>query len=217
MSRNPVSEALDQRTDWSRFIELTDQASGEGDHGIVLTWATHLNVLLRKLIATRLDPDADVSNDIFNTNRTLGRFKAKIEMARALGLIDEAAYDDLLTVNTIRGRFARHVELSLDSERVLRHVRKLTLTPDLSRLRDASDRTYDAHAARRLGELEKDAASPRVRFTLAYLQLAHDLTHGGTGDPAGEERGEVEERAAEPRGRVELPRVEADHRPEEVE
>ena len=59
--------------------------------------------------------------------RGLSTFLAKIDVARALDLIDDAIYKDLRALNDIRNAFAHATDqLHFDSPKLVRHFQKLS-------------------------------------------------------------------------------------------
>lgn len=150
VARTPVEVTGSRGDEWLRLPIALDVATAddgarkvvgrllkETDAGCALIAASHLSVVLRRLIETALVHASRTGNQrLFQADGPLGTFSARIRMAGAMGLLAEDELADLDQVRKIRNAFAHEIEedgadpavpLSFDAERIAGRVRDLRL------------------------------------------------------------------------------------------
>jgi len=119
------SEEIIRRRD-----ELFEALSKESDRGVVLISASFLEEALESLIRARFSlgyqKPRDLFDSLFNTDRPLYSFSAKIKICYAMDLVGGWIYKDLEIVRKVRNRFAHGVELAqFDLPEVVQLTEKL--------------------------------------------------------------------------------------------
>lgn len=83
---------------------------GESERAAVVLGVAKLDTLLELLLKRSLTPCAGGRDDLFDTDRPLGTFSAKIAISYRLGLIDKDFEYALQALRRIRNSFAHSIE-----------------------------------------------------------------------------------------------------------
>ncbi|RQU70700.1 hypothetical protein DF049_30930 [Burkholderia cenocepacia] len=81
----------------------------ESERAAVILAAAYIDSLLERLLKTVLHPCAGGSDSLFDGDRALGTFSAKILISHRLGIIDSDFERAIQTLRRIRNEFAHHV------------------------------------------------------------------------------------------------------------
>jgi hypothetical protein len=103
MVREPLSEA----TITGVIAELDKQS----DRGAGIIAAAFIEEILELVILNRLRPlSSDKHRDLFRGNSPLAAFAAKIDIAYAIGVINEIAHIQLHLIRKVRNQFAHRIQ-----------------------------------------------------------------------------------------------------------
>lgn len=148
-SRAPLEPEL---RDFSEFLQVLNR---ESDRGAALLSASMLDEKVLELLNTFLI-EGDVANNLLRTNGPVGTFAARVDMAYALGLLEEEERAEITLVRRIRNPMG-HTWRSIDF---------------------SDDRLRDLIAQlpwRGPEDIELTARTPRSRFTFAVVSLLVSL------------------------------------------
>jgi hypothetical protein len=112
--------------------EFVLELGKEADRSAVIVGATKIDVTLGKLLKVVLFPSAGGKDDLFDTERPLSEFSAKISLAYRLGLIDHDLEHAIHLIRKIRNDFAHTLEQA-----------KLSLAPNRDRVTQLSTHFRD--------------------------------------------------------------------------
>ena len=111
MKHTPAPPPKPEDTDAS--VRVATEASGvamqllkEGARGAVLLGAARLDFALERMLKTVMHSHPGGEDNLFDTDRPLGTFSAKIALAYRLGLLDKASEHALQMIRRIRNDFA---------------------------------------------------------------------------------------------------------------
>src|SRR5574341_2026101 len=91
----------------------------ESDRAVAILATSYLEVLLEKLLRTKLIRNR-VVNRLFTGNGPLASLSARIDICYALGLMPDYVLQDLTLIRRIRNHFAHHLnEASFQDEAVI--------------------------------------------------------------------------------------------------
>ena len=99
----------------------------EGERALVIGGAARIDVVLERLLKAVLKPHPGGDDNLFDPDRPLGSFSAKISLAWRMGLLDAETEKSLQMIRKIRNDFA-HAEtrISLSDSAVKSRIRELT-------------------------------------------------------------------------------------------
>ncbi len=89
---------------------ITAQLLKEGGRGAVLLGAARLDLALEKLLKATMNPHTGGEDNLFDPDRPLGTFSAKIALCYRLGLIDKQVEHALQMIRKVRNDFAHSFE-----------------------------------------------------------------------------------------------------------
>jgi DNA-binding MltR family transcriptional regulator len=116
---------------------VLSELESQPDAQIVLMGAAYLENALYQLLRSRfIEISADEERRIFDGsgNAILGTFSSKIRISRALGLVGEKTYRDLLLFNDIRNAFAHSMhQIDFSHEAVASDIAKFSAIRDARR------------------------------------------------------------------------------------
>ena len=99
----------------------------ESDRAVAILATSYLEVLLEKLLRTKLIQNP-VVNRLFTGNGPLASLSARIDICYALGLMPDYVLQDLTLIRRIRNHFAHHLnEASFQDEAVINRCSELSL------------------------------------------------------------------------------------------
>lgn len=154
---NDMNEPLVRDT--MKIFELTLEEGN--DRTAAIMCLAHIEDMLLHALRQAM-PDA--TDTLFkeltssNSNGPLSSFNNRLKVLRALGHIDQAAYEDAERLGTIRNRFAHRLDVdSFEHEAVAGQIKNLNLPRWKEELTGAS------------------AGTMRYRFTATALDVAHRL------------------------------------------
>ena len=135
----PNPEAL-RVADSARTIAL--QMMSERGRGAVLVGAARVDAALEALLKASLAPPSAGSETLFQTDRPMGSFGARIALAQRLGLIDRPVERALHTLRRVRNAFAHSTTQACLTEpchqqplrECCRHARESSLWVPLERI-----------------------------------------------------------------------------------
>lgn len=145
------------------FVPFAQELHAESDRGMALSGTAYLDDRLGKLIEIYLTPKTNSAKLIWESTSPLGTFSARIAMAHALGLITSDERDHLNMLRKIRNLFARNFRQKMDDPGVVGTMGNFR---EVATVRDVE------------GEMLPHivfAETPRDRFFLAVMRLAHQL------------------------------------------
>ena len=98
----------------------------EGERALVIGGAARIDVVLERLLKAVLKPHPGGDDNLFDPDRPLGSFSAKISLAWRMGLLDAETEKSLQMIRKIRNDFA-HAEtrISLSDSAVKSRIREL--------------------------------------------------------------------------------------------
>ncbi len=105
---NPTSPILYNVGEAASHIAV--KLMNEGERGAVLLGAARLEAALEKLLKSILSPHPDGNDNLFQPDRPLGSFSAKISLAFRLSLIDKPVEHALQMIRKVRNDFAHSFE-----------------------------------------------------------------------------------------------------------
>lgn len=82
----------------------------EGERGAVLLGAARLDFALERLLKGAMHPHIGGDDNLFDSDRPLGTFSAKIALAYRLGLIEKPVEHALQMIRRVRNEFAHSFE-----------------------------------------------------------------------------------------------------------
>lgn len=85
---------------------MLSEVKNETDRSLALVVSAWLDDALEHYIKSTMVDDAETLKNLFATDRALGTFSAKINLAYALGLIPKVTASDLHSIRDMRNRFA---------------------------------------------------------------------------------------------------------------
>jgi hypothetical protein len=112
--------------DQRKALEEIEQT--KSDRATAIVGAAFLEGDLRNAIEARLRADENIVNKMFKPSGPLGPFEAKADLGFLLNIYDKDVHDDLITMGTIRNRFAHwRVPIKFDSKEIKKHCGELKL------------------------------------------------------------------------------------------
>lgn len=108
MEQPDNSEYLESCREVFAWLEDVLRESGS-NRALVLMGATRLDLEVEEAIKAKLAWNPEVQDNLFDTDRPLGTFSAKISLAHRLGIIDDAFHSAVQMVRRIRNDFAHSV------------------------------------------------------------------------------------------------------------
>jgi mannitol operon repressor len=99
-------------------MAFLDHLSAESERGQVLISAAMIDDLLLRTLAAFLIEGESADKLLSGFNAPLGTLSARIEMAAALGLIDDAERHDATIIRKIRNEFAHSLQAAFGSEHI---------------------------------------------------------------------------------------------------
>lgn len=145
------------------FVPFARELHAESDRGMALSGTAYLDDRLGKLIEAYLTRDTSAAKLIWGGTSPLGTFSARIAMAHALGLIGNDERDHLNMLRKIRNLFAHDFRQKMDEPVVVATMAHFKEIRDFRKVE---------------GQMLADivfAETPRDRFFLAVMRLAHQL------------------------------------------
>jgi len=116
----------------------------ESDRAVAILATSYLEVLLEKLLRTRLIESPKV-NDLFTGNGPLASLSARIDICYALGLMPDHVLHDLTLIRRIRNYFAHHLnEASFQDQAVINRCSELSLHELFPKMDSGSNIPSDA-------------------------------------------------------------------------
>lgn len=106
MAKNKDEQSDLLLTELKPFIT---ELKGASDHAVVLMTTSFMDQLLEQLLLRTLKESASREDDLFDGERPLSTFSAKIRMAYRLGLIDDVFAGQLHLFRKMRNEFAHEV------------------------------------------------------------------------------------------------------------
>jgi DNA-binding MltR family transcriptional regulator len=91
------------------FREFINEFKGESDRAAVILGAAKLDLMLNQILLKVLFPNASSQDDLFDQDRPLSSFAAKINLCHRLGIIDSECSRALHMIRKIRNDFAHEV------------------------------------------------------------------------------------------------------------
>ncbi|WP_175981406.1 hypothetical protein [Burkholderia sp. BCC1630] len=99
-------------------FKLMNSLAGESERASVILAVAWMDADLEKLLKKVLQPCSGGGDNLFDSDRPLGAFSAKITLARRLGVIDKDVESALQIMRRMRNEFAHELEAStLSSDR----------------------------------------------------------------------------------------------------
>lgn len=120
MSEKKPTDSIGPSLELQLFTQWHEEFSGESDRAAVILGAAKLDLSLRELLVGRLLPNASGQDELFDTDKPISTFSARINVAYRLGLIDKQFSNLLHLVRRIRNDFAHEAvgaELGAGSHR----------------------------------------------------------------------------------------------------
>lgn len=151
----------------------------EGDRAAAVLGAARIDVALEKLLKAVMSHHPGGSDNLFDSDRPLGTFFAKIALPHRLGLIDDDFEHALQMLRKIRNDFAHSVVKTSFSESSHRN-RIIELARVAKKLKSDSGESFQAYFAR---IVPAHIGSPELRDFCAsvfVLLIALELTSGNT-------------------------------------
>jgi hypothetical protein len=103
MAREPHSDAM--------ITGVIDELGKQSDRGAGIIAASLMEEILELAILNRLRPlSSDKYRNLFKGNSPLSTFAAKIDIAHAIGLINDLGHIQLHLIREVRNRFAHRIE-----------------------------------------------------------------------------------------------------------
>jgi hypothetical protein len=102
----PPNPFEDRAEDVARFIR---DLAAEGERSAVVLGASRADTVLEELLTVAMRPHPGNNDNLFDPDRPLGTFSARISLAFRLGLIDSACEHALQMLRKIRNDFAHSV------------------------------------------------------------------------------------------------------------
>ncbi len=149
MNNNPNFSA-----NWQKFAAEVRHTS---DRTLTVLGATYLKDHLGRLLLCFMVPDEEVFPLLLGNDKPLGTFSARIQAARALGLIGPNEYYDLLLILKIRNAFVDNFDsMSFNNDNVRQYCHALRSPRQVTR--------------------PEETFTPRRMFEFAIALLARQLT-----------------------------------------
>src|SRR5829696_108003 len=105
MAKKKTPPVLDE------FLDKFRETVNETDRGKALVLTAWLDDALEQFLRTRVVQEKKLIENLFDQDRPLGTFSARINVAYAFGLVSEGVYRDLHAIREIRNRFAHERNL----------------------------------------------------------------------------------------------------------
>jgi hypothetical protein len=109
MEKPDNSKYLDSCGEVFEWLQDVLRESGS-NRALVLMGATRLDLELEEVIKAKLAWNPEGQDNLFDPDRPLGTFSAKISLAHRLGIIDDAFHSAIQMVRRIRNDFAHSIE-----------------------------------------------------------------------------------------------------------
>ena len=110
-----------------RALAILKDLHAETDRAAVILGTSNLDIMLYRILQKYLLPCATSGDDLFDGEKPLSTFSAKIDLSYRLGLIDEECARALHLIRRIRNDFAHEVsEGTLNAGRHRDRVKSLT-------------------------------------------------------------------------------------------
>ena|SRR5579862_6438575 len=133
----------------------------EGERAAVVVGAARLELALERLLTRVMQPHPGGSDNLFDPERPLGTFSAKISLAFRLGLLDPKVESALQLIRRIRNEFAHSVGAASLSE-----------NSHANRLRELTDRCRaDSHYEIAIENMRKVPGTEKLQLFCAALIL----------------------------------------------
>jgi DNA-binding MltR family transcriptional regulator len=100
-------EIREKLKDWASLFTELEQTN---DRAMAILCGAFLDEILALLLQGFLVEGSPATNGLFDADRPLGTYSAKIQLAHALGLITDDEYNDLDTIRKVRNRFAHALQ-----------------------------------------------------------------------------------------------------------
>jgi hypothetical protein len=151
-------------------IEFVFGLAEESDRSAVILGAARLDLAIGRLLKQVMHHHPGGSDNLFDQDRPLGTFSAKIALSHRLGLFDHDLEHALQMARRLRNDFAHSAEKAY-----------LTNSPHKDRVREL---TKDLESTDMWGEVhqtfvEKVDSKPLADFCTAMAMLIRDLEFGG--------------------------------------
>jgi hypothetical protein len=161
----------------SAIYELRDQS----DRAAAIVAATILDLVLTSALEEFLQPHPKEAKEFLAITGPVGDFKAKIDLALLVGLVDKAAHRDLVTVRDIRNYFAHKLNVSsFKSEAVASLSKNIKIAESRTHDDPEQDGSYNlvGKLSMSLGIKDRETVldDPRERFLLSVRLLIWDLS-----------------------------------------
>lgn len=145
------------------FVPFAQALHAESDRGMALSGTAYLDDRLGRLIEAYLAADTSTKRLLWEGTSPLGAFSARIVMAHALGLILDEERDHLNMLRKVRNLFAHDYRQTMDDPAIVGTMANFREIAAFKKIE---------------GEMLPDvewAETPRDRFFLAVMRLAHEL------------------------------------------
>ena len=114
LTDNEINAFLEELQD--RLIQETAEfvigIAREGERAAVVLGSARLDVSLERLLKKLMQPHVGGSDNLFDSDRPLGSFSAKIALAYRLGVIDRTLEHALQMIRKIRNAFAHSITVA---------------------------------------------------------------------------------------------------------
>ncbi|WP_181182003.1 MULTISPECIES: MltR family transcriptional regulator [unclassified Mesorhizobium] len=109
------------------FDQLTNAVMSQGPHGVALVFAQAVDNELTELIFSHMPGlDVELDRSLFKGSAPLATFSAKIDLAKAMGIIEAELWVQLHRLRRLRNKFAHASKvLSFEDQIVIDHVNNL--------------------------------------------------------------------------------------------
>ena len=151
-------------------VEFVLGLAEESDRSAVILGAARLDLALERLLKQVMHHHPGGNDNLFDPDRPLGSFSAKIALSYRLGLIDHDLEHSLQITRRLRNDFAHSADKAYLADSP-HEDRVRELTKDLQR----SDTWEEAHPA----FIEKTDSKPLADFCTAMTVLIRSLEFGG--------------------------------------
>jgi hypothetical protein len=114
----PIPDWAQNDPEMIRTWRLIHTSASESDRGVIILLASEADRLLESLLKSYLTP-GKARRDLFEgANPPLQNFSTKIDLARSLCLIGEAAHKNLHLIRKVRNEFAHNPSANLEDEKI---------------------------------------------------------------------------------------------------
>jgi hypothetical protein len=145
-----LQDLIDTDPEWKRRYELIRTLGDESERGMAVLVGAELDRALALVLHAYLAP-GKARKELFGGGASpLGSFSSKIDLCRALQLIDEAEYSALHIIRKIRNEFAHNPSISFASPDIRSRIDALS-----SRRRDGDHKyRFEIEAAELIAAIE---------------------------------------------------------------